>query len=190
MPGVLLSALLLSAAGVIAGCDESLPPRLADPNTITADAHIVSGLITVQGGVPGGNAGVIEASVRNIYTEVLQDTPAVDIRCHIWLADYPDSAGEAVIDVSSLTQPSLIQGGMLTILPGSSVLFEKHWDYRSPGGTPFWEFIPLKDTADRAGPYKLSQPMNVIMTVTMRVFRDLPAYTLGPRFSTLQFEVR
>jgi hypothetical protein len=40
------------------------------------------------------------------------------------------------------------------------------------------------------GPYRLSQPVEVIMTDTVRVFRELPAYTLGPRSCTLQFEVR
>jgi hypothetical protein len=181
---------LLIAVWTIAGCDESLPPRLADPNAIVVDVKIFSGRITVQGGVPTGNAGVIEASVKNIYTEVLQDTPAVDIRCRIWLAEYPGSVGVAAIDVSSLTKPSLLQGGMLTILPGTSAMFDKHWGYTSAGGAPFWDFLPLKDTADNQGPYRLSQPVEVIMTDTVRVFRELPAYTLGPRSCTLQFEVR
>lgn len=187
---VLLPAVLVAALWALAGCDESLPPRLPDPNAIAVDAKIFSGRITVQGGVPGGNAGVIEASVTNIYTEVLQDTPAVNIRCRIWLADYPDSAGLATIDISSLTKPSLIQGGMLTLLPRSSLVFDKHWDYRSAGGTPFWDILPLKDTADVQGPFRLSQLVEVMMSDTVRVFKPVPDYTLGPRSCTLQFEVR
>jgi hypothetical protein len=96
----------------------------------------------------------------------------------------------ATIDISSLTKPSLIQGGMLTLLPHSTALFDKHWDFRSAAGTPFREFLPLKDTADQAGPYKLSQPVEVILTDTVRVFKPVPDYTPGPRSYTLQFEVR
>jgi hypothetical protein len=187
---VLRRAGLLIAVWTVAGCDESLPPRLEDPNAISVDAKIFTGRITVQGGVVGGNAGVIEASVSNIYTEVLQDTPTVNIRCRIWLADYPDSAGTATIDISSLTNPKLIQNGMLTLLPHASAQFDKHWDYRSKAGTPFWSMLQLKDTADTQGPYRLSEPVEVLMSDTVRIFKELPDYTLGPRSFTLQFEVR
>ncbi len=175
---------------IAAGCDESLPPRLDNPNAISAGVSIISGLVTVQSGVVGGNAGLIEASVTNIYTEVLQDTPAVNIRCRIWLADYPDSSGLAIIDVSSLTNPRLLQNGMLTILPRSAILFDKHWNYQTTGGTPFWNLLPLRDMTDMQGPYKLSAPVTVMMTDTVRVFKPLPDYVLGPQSFTLQFEVR
>jgi hypothetical protein len=173
-----------------AGCDESLPPRLPDPNAISVDAKIFSGRITVERGVVTGNAGVIEASVTNIYTEVLQETAAVNIRCRIWLADHPDSAGIATIDVSSLTNSRLIQGGMLTLLPHATALFDKHWEYTTPGGTPFWDLIPLKDTSDTQGAFQLSAPVEVVMSDTLRVFKPLPDYTIGPHSFTLQFEVR
>lgn len=185
----LLHATVLLAL-MSAGCDESLPPRLPDPNAISVDAKIINGRIFVINGVAGGNAGVIEASVTNIYTEVLQDTAAVAVRCRIWLADRPDSAGVATIDVSSLTDSRMIQGGMLTILPHATALFDKHWDYTTPGGTPFWDLIPLKDTSDSKGPFRLSAPLEVMMSDTVRVFKPVPDYTLGPRPFTLQFEVR
>lgn len=184
------SALMLTALWMVAGCEESLPPRLEDPNAIAVDVNISSGLITVQGGVTGGNAGIIEASVINVYSEVLQDTPAVNIRCRIWLADHPDSAGVATIDISSLATPKLLQGGMLTLLPRSVALFDKHWDYASKAGTAFWSMLPLKDMVDSQGPYQLSEPVEVMMSDTVRVFKDLPDYTIGPRAYTLQFEVR
>ncbi len=183
-------AVMLAALSMIAGCEESLPPRLEDPNAIAVDVKLFGGLITVRGGVPGGNAGAIEASVMNIYSEVLQDTPAVNIRCRIWLADYPDSAGVATIDISSLATPGLVQNGVLTILPHATALFEKRWDYTSRAGTPFWNILPLKDTTDSQGPFKLSAPVEVMMSDTVRVFKELPDYTQGPRAYTLQFEVR
>ena len=181
---------MLAALCMIAGCEESLPPRLEDPNAIAVDVRIFTGRITVQGGVVGGNAGIIEASITNVYTEVLQDTPAVNIRCRIWLADYPDSAGAATIDISSLATPRLVQNGMLTLLPRSSAVFDKHWGYTSRAGTPFWNMLPLKDMTDTQGPYRLSEPVEVMMSDTVRVFKDLPDYTLGPRSFTLQFEIR
>jgi len=180
-------ALLACLAG---GCDESLPPRLADPNAISVSVTIAGGRVTVTNGVAGGNGGIIDASVSNIYTEVLQDTAAVNIRCRIWLASVPDSTGVATIDASALTTPRLIQNGMLTILPHQAALFEKSWDYTTTGGTPFWNLIPLKDTSDTQGPFRISAPVEVIMTDTVRIFKPVPDYTLAPVSSILQFEVR
>jgi hypothetical protein len=173
-----------------AGCDESLPPRLPDPNAISADMKILGGRIIVSGGQVGGNGGLIEASVTNIYTEVLQDTVAINIRCGIWLAVRPDSVGRAVLDASSLTTPNLIQNGMLTLLPRATALFESRWDYTTLGGTPFWNLIPLKDTSDLQGPFKLSAPVEVVMYDTIRIFKPVPDYIVGPRSATVQFEVR
>jgi len=186
--------LLIQAAAVLAfgfvGCDESLPPRLTDPNAIGLGVRIIPGLITVQGGVVGGNAGLIEASVSNIYTEVLQDTPAVNIRCRIWLADFPDSVGLATFDISSLTDKRFLQGGMLTILPHATAFFDKSWDYTTLGGTPFWSMLPLQDRTDAQGPYKLSIPVQVVMSDTLRVFKPVPDYTIGPQSYTIQFQIR
>ena len=173
-----------------AGCDESLPPRLADPNAISVAVNILNGRVLVQKGVVSGGAGAVEASVKNIYTEVLQDSAAVNIRCRIWLADNPDSAGVAVMDVSSLTDARLMQGALLTIVPGATASFVKQWNYTAPGGTPFWDLIPLKDTSDNQGPFQLSAPVEVIMSDTVRVFKPVPDYTIGPHSFTLQFEVR
>jgi hypothetical protein len=173
-----------------AGCDETLPPRLTDPNPISVAAKILSGRVIVQRGVVSGNAGVIEVSVTNTYTEVLQDTAAVNIRCRIWLAGHPDSAGAATIDISSLTEARFVQGGNLTLVPGAIAVFDKHWDYTTPGGTPFWDLIPLKDTSDAHGLFRLSAPVEVVMSDTLRLFRPVPDFTIGPHSFTLQFEVR
>ncbi|HTR98299.1 MAG TPA: hypothetical protein VML00_01035 [Bacteroidota bacterium] len=185
-----LAAGLALIAGVAAGCDESLPPRLADPNAIAVSVKMGGGQVTVTNGVVGGNGGGIEASVSNIYTEVLQDTAAVNIRCRIWLASVPDSPGVAVIGASELVTPGLMRGGMLTILPHQTALFDKRWDFTTTGGTPFWKLIPLKDTSDRQGPFKLSDPVEVLMWDTVRIFTPVPDYVLGPASAVIQFEVR
>jgi hypothetical protein len=174
----------------VAGCDESLPPRLQDPNAISVSVIIAGGTISVTDDVVGGNGGLIEASVGNIYTEVLQDTAAINIRCRIWLANFPDSVGIATIDASSLTTPHLISNEMITILPHTVANFEKHWDYRTRGGTPFWSLIPLKQMTDSQGPYRISDPVEVRMSDTVRIFKSLPDYTTGPSSFSVQFEIR
>jgi len=141
-------------------------------------------------GQVSGTAGTIEASVSNVYTEVLQDTAAVNIRCRIWLAGVPDSAGVATIDASALTTSRQLQNGVLTLLPHETAFFDRQWDYATAGGTPFWDLIPLKDTSDSHGPYKLSAPVDVMMTDTLRIFKPIPDYVIGPISATLQFEVR
>ena len=179
-------ALIVSLAG---GCNESLPPRLADPNAISVSAAIEDGPVTVFSGTILGDGGAIDATVTNVYTEVLQDSVAVDIRCRIWLADVPDSDGVAALDASTLTNPRLIQNGMLTLLPRDVATFHQRWTYTTRGGTPFWSLIPLKDTANMRGPFKISAPVEVLMTDTVRVFRPVPEYVVGPVSRIVQFEV-
>jgi len=186
--GVLTSAVILLFTAC--GCDESLPPRLADPNAISVNVRLFSGRVTVQNGVAGGNASLVEASVTNIYTEVLQDTQAVNVRCRLWLADFPDSAGITTIGITSLTDPRFLQGNVLTLLPHSTALFDKYGDFTTLNGTPFWNMLTLKDTSDMQGPYKLSDPVQVAMSDTVRIFKAVPDYILSPRYYTIQFEIR
>jgi hypothetical protein len=174
---------------MLMGCDESLPPRLPDPNPFSVNAAITPGRVVVRGDFVGGTAGDINVSVTNVYTEVLQDTAAVAIRCRIWLADYPDSAGVVTIDASSLTDQSLMRGEVLTLLPQATALFNKRWNYTTAGGTPFWNMLQLRSVSSFMGPYMLSDSVKVLMTDTVRLFKPVPAYILGPVLCMLQFEI-
>ncbi len=172
------------------GCDESLPPRLPDPNPLVVDVSVTNRLVNVEGGVVVGDGGMIEVSVLNVYSDVLQDSAAVNIECQIWLADAPDSMGRLTISASSLSNPALLSRGILTLLPRGAAYFDKQWDYTTEAGTPFWNLIPLHAMYDSQGEYLLSSPVEMIMMLKVRVFKPVPEYTLGPRSFTMQFKVR
>jgi len=184
------TARLALIACMAAGCDESLPPRLADPDAISVAARMLPGRVLVNGGVVSGTAGTIEVSVSNVYTEVLQDTAAVNIRCSVWLASVPESVEIVTLDASSLAIGRQLQGGVLTLLPHETAFFDKLGNFTTMGGTPFWTLIPLKDTSDNRGPYKLSAPVQVFMADTVRIFKPIPDRTLEPMSYILQFQVR
>lgn len=177
-------------ASMAAGCDESLPPRLPDPNAISVSVTLKGGTVLVSGGTALTDMETVRATVTNVYSEVLQDTVAVNIRCRISLGAVPDSTALVTLDASALATPGAVQNGVLTLLPGGDAVFQSGWNYKTSGGTPFWTLVPLKDTSDALGRFKISGPVEILMTDTARIFKPIPDYTFGPVPTIVVFEVR
>jgi hypothetical protein len=57
-------------------------------------------------------------------------------------------------------------------------------------GKPFRDMIPMRTMTDMQGACRISDPVQVMLSDTVRAFKPVPPDTIGPRSSTLQFEIR
>lgn len=124
-------------------CDEALPPRDEPQRYLQASYSVFEGVVEVRDSVAVGFGGRFLVSVKNIYSEVLQDDEYARADIDVWLRDRPEQGGKAIASKRDLTDPSLVYLGQLTLRPNVTATFLKQWEHKTTSGRYFWEFVNL-----------------------------------------------
>lgn len=139
-----VAAVILAGA---AGCDETLPPRIAPP-VVLQDSMFMTGLtpwsrlLVVRDSLPLGSTGGFDVEVKNIYDEVLSDSARIRVKLEIWLLEYPEHRATFTADEWDLKTPQVLRRGHVTLGIDSSMIVVKKWNHRSDEGIPFWAVVP------------------------------------------------
>ena len=166
--------LLLTLMGI--RCDESLPVR-TNPTPVTYSFSLVEGLVLVSGGVPAGRTGAIDAKVKNVYVEALQDTEKVEVVVTIWMRDMPDKRTVIRADHNDIINTGILQGGLITLGTDTTAWIARQWDHRTDQGIPFWSFVDSAYGVTLSGmPYWESYPIIFEAEATVQVFKHSPPH--------------
>lgn len=156
----------------LCGCDELLPPREEPKTFLQAEYSVASGVVEIRDSVAVGLGGSFVISVKNIYTEVLQDFEFARVDIDVWLRDTPAVGGKVVSTKRELTDRTLVFGGQLTLRPNVSATFLKQWEHRTISGRRFWEYVPLTPKVTQTGePYLESDPVNFVASGKAQLFK-------------------
>jgi hypothetical protein len=133
-------------------CEEVLPPRDDPENVLEVSMSIESALfkfvetnrILGSGGIfPSDsfaidNVGILFA-ISNHHDEVLQGLPYLKGELEIQVRNDPTRRGTLMFEGGVVFPPSVIQEGMLTIVPGDTAFVQLSWNHYFRPGVPAWE---------------------------------------------------
>ncbi len=182
---------LVAGAALDPGCDESLPPRLTDPNALQIETYVSAATGVVQQGVLV-SGGEIFVRFENTYTEVLQDSVQISVACDVRLDDYPEAAAHFVFGQETLEDRSVVSGSLLTLPPGKISILAYRMSETTAGGKPFWHLVPLVPVYDTLhGGVKYLQSIVLGLTVegSIQIFKKLPAYPFPRTTVMIQYQV-
>jgi hypothetical protein len=137
----------LAVCGVImlffsGDCNESLSPRDEPVEFLQATLAAPTGVATFARGAtfPSDLAGSVIVSLKNVYTEVLQESSLVRARVQIWLKEDPSVRAEIIAGENDLVNYQIVHFNVATLEPNSSALFLKQWNHQTSDGRFFWCF--------------------------------------------------
>lgn len=128
---------------VFGACDEFLPPREEPQRYLQASYSVAPGVVEVRDSLAVGLGGSLVVSVKNIYTEVLEDDEFARADIDVWFRDVPARRGTAIASRRDLTDQSLVHAGQLTLPPDVTATFLKRWEHKTTEGRYFWEYVGL-----------------------------------------------
>jgi hypothetical protein len=183
---VVFSALL----PLLAGCDESLPPRDATLPTLRGECSIPDTFVVLHGSEVSGAKGAFESVVVNMFDEVLQDTAFIQVDYTVRLEQYPDSIATLRAGRGDVLTLSAMTGQIVTLRPGVPFKVQKIWNHATDNGTPFWMMATLhKKLNSRGETYYDSDPVPLMVTCTIRTFKHVPEIPFGPVRIAVQYSV-
>ena len=155
------------------GCDESLPPRSDPTNILQASIDMPLEYVELKDGMLIPYSGRLSASIKNTYTEVLQQKADIKVSISIWMATAPENHATVVLTHTSLANPPLY-GGQLTLLPHDSAHFVTVWNQYADSGEPFWRLVPLSWKVGPGGEaYQQSEPVEFVAQASIQVFENV-----------------
>jgi hypothetical protein len=180
--------LLASVAGIC--CDESLPPRLEDPNTFVFTWTLEQGTCIIDSTGTYG-AGAIDIRFTNTYTEALQDSEFVTVRLDMWLVDHPEVTAHVNFYSESLQDSTLIARGILTLVPHRPAELYHQWNHKTDLGKDFYSFLhpTLRFNPLRGIYYQQSDATTLAMRGTVQIFRKLPPYSIPETKARIVYEI-
>lgn len=171
-------------------CDETLPPRLSDPNAMEITAALEKGTCTIDSGKAYG-AGAIDIRCTNTYYEVLSDSAQVSVEIDLWLVEHPEARAHVRVDAGALTDSTLIAKGLLTLIPGLPARLYHQWEHRTSGNVPFYSYLKLTTVFNplRGITYLVSDTTTLAMQGSVQFFKKIPAYTIPPTQARIVYEI-
>jgi len=178
---------------LLAGCEESLPPRNEPQNFLDVTFQGEDGTVELRDGetlvstTPGG----FTVSVKNLYEEVLQDEEDINIDIDFWLAGNESISGTAHGDRSALLFSHMIQNGnLLTIEPQETALFHVQWDHAAE---QFWKYTDLTFEVEHGSPFDIyffeSGPITLAAKGTARLFKTTGVLQLVEDQFTINYKI-
>lgn len=165
--------LIVAFVLLASGCDESLPPRSDPTNILQASFDVPLENVELKDGVLLPYSGRLSASIKNTYTEVLQQKADIKVSISIWMANAAENHATVVLTQTSLANPPL-SGGQLTLLPHDSAHFVTVWNQCTDSGEPFWKLVPLTWKLGPGGePYQQSEPIEFVTQASIQVFENV-----------------
>ena len=171
-------------------CDESLPPRLEDPNTLVFAVKLEGGTCVIDSTGTYG-AGAIDIKCTNTYYEVLQDSEHVTVQLDMWLVEHPEANAHVNFYSEALLDSTLISNGLLTLIPGRPAELYHQWSHKTSFGRYFYSYLHLTLKFNQLkGIYWLeSDTATLAMQGTVQFFRKVPAYAVPLTKSRIVYEV-
>jgi hypothetical protein len=165
--------LIVAFVLLASGCDESLPPRSDPTNILQASFDVPLENVELKDGMLLPYSGRLSASIKNTYTEVLQQKADIKVSISIWMANAPENHGTVVLTQTSLANPPL-SGGQLTLLPHDSAHFVTVWNQHTDSGEPFWKLVPMTWKLGPNGElYQQSEPIEFVTQASIQVFENV-----------------
>ena len=122
-------------------------------------------------------------SVKNVYSEVLEQRERIRGDVDVWMRDMPDKRAAIRATRTDLTDPAIVHSNLATLLPGMTATMLKRWEHRvtagSDSGRFFWEFVDSTLKFTQLGkPYYESDPVNFVAEARIQVFENVQAVKL------------
>ncbi len=181
-------AVIASGAVLDPGCDESLPPRLTEPNALRIEAYVSASTGVVQQGVLV-SGGEIFVRFENTYVEVLQDSAQISVACDVRLDEYPEAAAHFVFGQETLEDRSVVSGSLLTLPPGKISILAYRMSETTAGGKPFWHCVPLAPVVHGQNVALESPVLSLTVEGSIQIFKKLPAYPFPRTTVRIQYQV-
>ncbi len=136
---------------------------------------MLPGTVVIRDSIPVGMLGAFSSSVKNVYTEVLQDTQRIRMDVEVWLKDQPTA--RATIhgtEIDLVNRWLLVRGSLLTLGIDTAALVQKQWSHRTDAGVPFWNYSNLWPAATVSGEsYCQSESLRFVGRATVQVFKNV-----------------
>ncbi len=167
-------------AAFLAGpCEENLPPRDEPKEFLQTSLDVREGIVIIRTATTEGSAGSFDIRVKSTYSEVLQGDEYIQARLWVWLKGAPDQKGEVIASRRDLQNPAIVHAGKLTLAPNGIAYILKQGTHRTSEGKGFWEFVHLTRRVNSRGEvYFESDPVNLVATGTVQIFRNVQAEKL------------
>jgi hypothetical protein len=181
---------LIAASLTITSCDESLPPRLEDPNTLVFAVKLESGACSIDStGVYG--AGAIDIQCTNTYYEVLQDSEHITVQLDMWLVEHPEANAHVSFYAEALRDSTLISRGLLTLVPHHPAELYHQWNHKTSAGRDFYSFLQLtlRFNPLRGVSWLESDTTTLAMQGSVQIFKKVPPYTIPLTKSRIVYEI-
>jgi hypothetical protein len=180
----------IAASLTVISCDESLPPRLEDPNSLVFGVKLESGACVIDSTGAYG-AGAVDIQCTNTYYEVLQDSEHIKVQLDIWLVEHPEANAHVSFYAEALRDSTLISKGLLTLVPHHPAELYHQWNHKTSLGRDFYSYLhltlkfnPLK------GIYWLeSDTTTMAMQGSVQFFKKVPPYTIPLTKSSVVYEI-
>jgi hypothetical protein len=180
----------IAASMTVISCDESLPPRLEDPNTLVFVAKLESGTCIIDStGVYG--AGAVDIQCTNTYYEVLQDSEHIAVQLTMWLVEHPEASAQVFFSADALRDSTLISKGFLTLIPGRPAELYHQWNQKTSLGRDFYSYLrlTLKFNPLRGISWLESDTTTMAMQGSVQFFRKVPPYTIPLTKSRIVYQI-
>jgi hypothetical protein len=174
------------------GCEESLPPRNDPPKVLeTTFGVLYPGDILIRDSLPPGLQGGFGANVKNVYTEVLQDTARVRMDVEVWLKDQPSVRATVHATEKDVSNGwSVLSYPMLTLGIDTAAIIQKQWSHRTDAGIPFWAYLDLSPGATMEGePFCESSATQLVARATIQAFKNVQPVRIQETEFTLTYKV-
>ncbi len=110
-------------------CDEQLPTRVFPDKVLSMQVTIAEQLPDHLA-MPGRQVVHIRITGQNIYDDVFQDQVDITGTMTIWWKRLPRYYRTVALTAHSMSNPDLIHGGKLTLLPGESFSMDVYWNLK------------------------------------------------------------
>jgi hypothetical protein len=176
-----IALIVVALLVLLAGCDESLPPRDEPLRILSGSFGIVDTFVVVNDSMPIGTMGAFVSRVRNLYEDVLEDTALIQVDYTVVLEEMPDTAITFRATRKDILSTEVLNGALVTIKPNAEVVVRTRWSHHTNAGTPIWRLFPLHMGADPGGRiYYQSDDIEIRVSCSIRTFKRLPAIVQGP----------
>jgi hypothetical protein len=172
----------------MASCDESLPPRDEPEDYLDTRMNVLGGRVAFQIGEtsPSMENGAFFITMKNLYSEVLQESAFVLVETEVYLKDRPNEKAIVRADERHLmNKTTIIRGRLATLAPDSVATWQRQWEHKTEYGKPFWDFSPLTIGYTKSGKkYYDSEELHFVARSKARLFKQAPMeQTLGIEFA-------
>jgi hypothetical protein len=173
----------LPALLVLAGCDESLPPKNDTLIVSTGAFRMNPGIIEMKDSAATGLPGSFEGYVENTFNEVLQDTQRVLMTVDVWLEADPSQNTHLLFDKTFAVETQYLSGQILTLPPAGRLHVVGTWSQRTTEGRWFGSFVGIHGPFQLPGSgdtYYDTDTVRLMVSATVQGFKRVAALPYGP----------